>query len=180
MRGWCSHSADPGTCPLLSPAQTHKHIHYLNKTHTQIHINIKDMLTKLWQLIYLAKYMSKCIWGRWRDLAEMFRNMSVTALLLKFFFIYFWGGYERWRLCSCYCCYHSGPHGQPAGLIRLRGHLPQLASYLGPWDSGPRYWGPRCLTGSEIISRRRRMRRSGSLWDFFFKAKGNSCQPSCF
>ncbi len=49
VRGWCSHSADPGTCPRLSPAQTNKHSHHLTrKPH-------KDMLTKLWQLMYSAK-----------------------------------------------------------------------------------------------------------------------------
>lgn len=35
-----------------------------------------------------------------------------------------------WPVLSCFCRYHCGPH-EPAGLIRLRGHLPSLASFLG-------------------------------------------------
>lgn len=74
-------------------------------------------------------------------------------------------GGERWRLCFLVIAVIAVGHmGSQRGLIRLRGHLPPLASYLGPWDSGPRYWGPRCLTGSKIISGRQRMEEK---WLFF-------------
>lgn len=72
---------------------------------------------------------------------------------------------------SCYCRYHCWPHGQPAGLIRLRGHLLLLASFPGPRDSGPRYWGPHCSTGSEIISGRWRMEEKWLSVGFFFQSK---------
>lgn len=115
--------------------------------------------------------MSMCILGRWGDLAEMFRNMSVSAFRLKFFFIYFWGWWTMGPVFSCYCRYHCWPHGQPAGLIRLRGHLLLLASFPGPRDSGPRYWGPHCSTGSEIISGRWRMEEKWLSVGFFFQSK---------
>lgn len=124
--------------------------------------------------------MSMCILGRWGDLAEMFRNMSVSAFRLKFFFIYFWGWWMMGPVFSCYCRYHCWPHGQPAGLIRLRGHLLLLASFPGPRDSGPRYWGPHCSTGSEIISGRWRMEEKWLSVGFFFKAKGYLCQSIWF
>ena len=89
---------------------------------------------------------------------------------------------------SCYCPYRCGPHGQPAGLIRLRGHLLPLASYLGPWDSGggpgtgghAAWLDQRLLHGDGERQRGDSMGFSPSLSFFFFRAEGNSCQPICF
>lgn len=72
--------------------------------------------------------------------------MSANAFRLKFFFLmYFWVRWTMVLVFSCYCRYRCGPHGQPAGLIRLSGHLLPLASYLGPWGGGGQVLGATLL-----------------------------------
>lgn len=73
---------------------------------------------------YKVIYISR----RWRDLAEMLRNISASAL--NSFCVYF---FQTMRpVFACRCRYRRWPHGQPAGLIRLTGHLMLLAFFSCP------------------------------------------------
>lgn len=129
---------------------------------------------------YKVIYISR----RWRDLTEMFRNTSASAS--NSFCVYFFRWPTMRPMFSRCCRYRHWAHRQPAGLIRLTGHLMLLAFFPGPLPPpetwGAKVFGPHCSTGAEITSQRGRMEEK-CLWGIFFfifKARRYLCQSIRF
>lgn len=70
------------------------------------------------------------------------------------------------RFSGC-CRYRHWPHGQPAGLIRLTGHL-MLLAFFSPRHEGPRYLGHTVWLVRRLFLREEEWRKSVSEGFFSF------------